>query len=69
MNIIAVNLVALGVVVLACSGMFFSGLGQLADFPGIQFETAESHVILLVVGALMAVGGIALLIVNPKKAA
>jgi hypothetical protein len=69
MTIIAVNLVALGVVVLAFSGLFFSTPGQPVNFPGMHFETAERHVILPVVGALVLVGGSALLIVNPKRAA
>ena len=68
MTIIAVNLVALGVVVLACSGIFFTNLRQPVNFPGMHFETTESHVIPPVVGALALVGGIALLIVNPKRA-
>jgi hypothetical protein len=70
MTIIAVNLVALGVVVLACSGIFFfSAAGQPMSFPGMHFETTERQVIPPVVGALALVGGIALLIVNPKRAA
>jgi len=69
MTIIAVNLVALGVVVLACAGIFFSTPGQPVNFPGIHFETAEMHVIPPAVGALALVSGIALLIVNPKRAA
>ena len=69
MTIIAVNLVALGVVVLACSGIFFSAAGQPGSFPGMHFETTERQVIPPVVGALALVGGIALLIVNPKRAA
>ena len=69
MNIIAVNLVALGVVVLAFSGTFFSTPGQPVNFPGIHLETSASHVISLVVGALMIVGGMASLIVNTKRTA
>ena len=69
MTIIAVNLVALGVVVLACSGIFFSAAGQPVSFSGMHFETTERQVIPPVVGALALVGGIALLIVNPKRAA
>ena len=69
MNIIAVNLVALGVVVLACSGIFFTTPGQPVNFPGIRFETTERwHFIPPVAGALALVGGITLLIVNPKGA-
>jgi hypothetical protein len=67
MTVIAVNLVALGVVVLAFSGLFFM---QLVNFPGMHFETTElRYVIPPVAGAIALVGGIALLIVNPKRAA
>ena len=70
MTVIAVNLVGLGVVVLAClAGIFFSTLGQPVNFPGMHFETTEMQVIPLVVGALALVGGSALLMVNPKRAA
>jgi len=56
MTIIAANLVALGVVVIALSGNFFS-------------ETTDRwHVIPLVAGALAVAGGIALLIVKTKRA-
>ena len=69
MSIIAVNLVALGVLLLAFSGRFLPAPGQPVNFAGMHFVTTESHVIPPVVGGLMVVGGIALLIVNPKRAA
>ena len=69
MNIIAVNLIALGVVVLALSGMLFSTTGQPVNFPGRHFETTESHVIPAVAGVLMVVSGIAMLTVHSKRAA
>jgi hypothetical protein len=68
MTIFAVNLVALGVVVLAYSGIFFSTPGQPVNFPGMHFETTQSQVIPPVVGALALVGGIVLLLVNPRRA-
>jgi hypothetical protein len=68
MTIIAVNLVALGVVVLACSGLFFTTPGQSANLARMHFETTERHFIPPVVGALALVGGIVLLLVNPKRA-
>jgi hypothetical protein len=67
MTVIAVNLVALGVLVLAYSGIFFSTAGQPVNFPGMHLETAEGHVILLAAGALAIVGGIVLLLVNPRR--
>ena len=69
MSSIAVNLVALGVVLLAFSGLFLSTPGQPVNFAGMHVETTESQVIPLVVGALMVVTGIAWLTVNPKRAA
>jgi hypothetical protein len=69
MTIFSVNLVALGILALACSGMFFSTLGQPVNFAGMHYEAIERPVILPVVGALALVSGIALLIVNPKRAA
>ena len=69
MSTFAVNLVALGVVLLAFSGLFLSTPGQPVNFAGMHVETTESHVIPPVVGALMVVGGIAVLIVNSKRAA
>jgi hypothetical protein len=68
-TIIAVLLVGLGIVVLAYSGLTFTTPGKPVNFLGIHFETTESHFIPPVVGALALVGGIALLIVNPRRAA
>ncbi|MEI7938321.1 MAG: hypothetical protein WCK27_16645 [Verrucomicrobiota bacterium] len=69
MIIFAVNLLALGVLVLACSGIFFSTLGQHVNFAGMQYENIKRPVILPVAGALPLVSGITLLIVNPMRAA
>jgi hypothetical protein len=68
-TIIAVLLVALGIVVLAYSGITFKTPGKPVNFLGMHFETTESHFIPPVVGALALVGGIVLLIVNPKRSA
>ena len=67
-TIIAVILVALGVVVLAYSGITFTTPGKPVNFLGIHIETTHSHFIPPVVGALALVGGIVLLLVNPKRA-
>jgi hypothetical protein len=68
-TIIAVLLVGLGIVVLAYSGITFTTPGKPVNFLGIHIETTESHFIPPVVGALVLVGGITLLLVNPKRAA
>jgi hypothetical protein len=67
-TIIAVILVALGVVVLAYSGLSFKTPGKPVNFLGIHVETTDTHFIPPAVGALALVGGIVLLLVNPKRA-
>ena len=66
-TIVAVLLVTLGIVVLAYSGITFSTPGKPVDFLGMHFETTVSHFISPAVGALALVGGIVLLVVNPKR--
>ena len=66
-TIIAVVLIALGVVVLAYSGLTFKTPGKPVDFLGIHIETTDSHFIPPVVGALALVGGVVMLVVNPKR--
>ena len=67
-TIVATILITLGVVVLAYSGITFTTPGKPVEFLGLHFETTVSHFIPPVVGALALVGGIALLIVNPRRA-
>jgi hypothetical protein len=67
-TIVAVILVTLGVVVLAYSGITFTTPGKPVEFLGLHFETTVSHFIPPVVGALAVVAGVALLLVNPKRA-
>jgi hypothetical protein len=66
-TIVAVVLVALGIVVLAYSGITFTTPGKPVEFLGMHFETTVSHFIPPVVGALALVGGIVLLVVNPRR--
>jgi hypothetical protein len=67
-TIIAVILIALGVVVLAYSGITFKTPGKPVEFLGMHIETTDSHFIPPVVGALALVGGIVLLVVKPRRA-
>jgi hypothetical protein len=67
-TIVAVILVALGVVVLAYSGISFKTPGKPVEFLGIHIATTDNHFIPPVAGALALVGGIVLLVVNPKRA-
>ena len=64
---IAVILIALGIVVLAYSGITFKTPGKPVDFLGVHIETTHSHFIPPVAGALALVGGIVLLLVTPKR--
>ncbi|MGD0253122.1 MAG: DUF3185 domain-containing protein [Verrucomicrobiota bacterium] len=66
-TIVAVLLVTLGIVVLAYSGITFTTPGKPVEFLGMHFETTVSHFIPPAVGALALVGGIVLLLVNPKR--
>ena len=65
---VAVILIALGIVVLAYSGITFKTPGKPVDILGAHIETTHSHFIPPVAGALALVGGIVLLLVNPKRA-
>jgi hypothetical protein len=67
-TIVAVILIALGIVVLAYSGLTFKTPGKPISFLGIHIETTDSHFIPPAIGALALVGGIVLLIVKPRKA-
>jgi hypothetical protein len=66
-TIIAVLLVTLGVVVLAYSGITFTTPGKPVEFLGLHFETTVRPFIPPAVGALALVGGIVLLVVNPRR--
>lgn len=66
-NIIAAILIALGVVVLAYSGLTFKTPGKPVEFLGLRIATTDSHFIPPAVGALALVGGIVLLLVNSKR--
>ena len=65
-TIIAVVLVALGIVVLAYSGITFKTPGKPIEFLGLHIATTDSHFVPPIVGALALVAGIVLLVVKPK---
>lgn len=64
---IAIVLIALGLVVLAYSGIAFTTPGKPVDFLGMHFATTDNHFIPPVAGALALAGGVALLVVGAKK--
>jgi hypothetical protein len=66
-TIVAVLLIALGIVVLAYSGLSFTTPGKPIEFLGMDIETTHSHFIPPVAGALALVGGIVLLLVKPGR--
>jgi hypothetical protein len=66
-SIVAVGLVAFGIVVLAYSGVTFNTPGQPVNFLGLHIETTRSHFIPPFVGLLSLVGGIVLFLVKPKQ--
>ena len=66
-TVVAVIVVAFGIVVLAYSGLTFNTPGKPVDFLGLHIETTHSHFIPPVVGAFALVGGIVLLLVKPRK--
>jgi hypothetical protein len=63
---VAVILIALGIVVLAYSGITFTTPGKPIEFLGLHIQTTDSHFIPPFVGALALVGGIVLLFVKPR---
>jgi hypothetical protein len=66
-TIVAVLLIALGLVVLAYSGVSFTTPGKTIDFLGMHIATTDSHFIPPTVGAFALIGGIVLLLVRPKS--
>jgi hypothetical protein len=67
-TIVAALLIALGVVVLAYSGITFTTPGKTIEFLGLHIQTTDSHFIPPVIGALALLGGLALLFLKPKRA-
>lgn len=66
-TIIAILLVTMGLVVLACSGLSFTTPGQPIRLLGLRIATTESHFISPAIGTIMLVGGIVLLVIKPRR--
>ena len=66
-RMLAVILIALGIVVLAYSGITFRTRGSPLDIGPVHVETTQSHFIPPVAGAIALVGGLVLLAVGDKK--
>jgi len=67
-KVIAAVLIALGIVVLAYSGITYKTPGKPVNFLGMHIETTNSHFIPPVAGALALAGGIVLLVASPRSA-
>ncbi|MCX5643747.1 MAG: DUF3185 domain-containing protein [Phycisphaerae bacterium] len=67
-TIVAGLLIALGVVVLAYSGITFKTRGKPVEIGPLHVETTKSHFIPPVVGAVALVGGIMLVVLDTRKA-
>jgi hypothetical protein len=65
-TILAVLLIALGIVVLAYSGLSFTTPGKTINFLGMHIATTDSHFIPPVGGAIALIGGIVLLVWKPR---
>ena len=66
-TLIAVVLIALGIVVLAYSGLSFTTPGKTINFLGMHIATTDNHFVPPAAGALALIGGIVLLLVKPKS--
>jgi hypothetical protein len=66
-TLVAIVLIALGIVVLAYSGLSFTTPGKPIEFLGLHVETTESHFIPPFAGAIALGGGILLLVIKPRK--
>ena len=66
-KMMAFILIALGVVVLAYSGITLRTPGKPVDIGPVHVETTQRHFIPPVVGAIALVGGLVLLVAGGKK--
>jgi hypothetical protein len=67
-TIVAGLLIALGIVVLAYSGITYKTRGKPVEIGPLHVETTKSHFIPPAVGAVALVGGILLLVRDTRKA-
>jgi len=64
---IGLVLIAVGLVVLAYSGITFKTPGKPINFLGMHFETTVTHFVSPAVGAIALVGGLLLLAIKPGR--
>jgi len=66
-TIIASILIAVGIIIIAYSGIAFTTPGETIDFIGIKIQTTDNHFIPPVVGAIALMAGVILLLLNPRN--
>ena len=66
-TVFSILLIALGLVVLAYSGLSFTTPGKTINFLGMHIATTDSHFIPPVGGAIALVAGLVLLLVKPRS--
>ena len=66
-TVFSVLLIALGLVVLAYSGLSFTTPGEPVNFLGVHIATTESHFIPPAMGVLALILGIVLMLIKPKR--
>ena len=66
-NIVAIILIALGIMLFSYTGITYTTRGEPINFLGVHIETTERHVVPPIVGAIVFAGGIVLLVVRTKK--
>ena len=67
--VVAILLIALGIVALAYQGITYTSVGKSFDFGPMHMTTEDTHHIPLppILGAIALVGGIVLLVVDRKR--
>jgi len=66
-TIVAIILIALGIVLVGYTGITYTTRGEPIDFLGVHIETTKRHVVPPVAGAIILVGGIVVLATRTKK--
>lgn len=66
-RIVAIGLIALGIAVLAYSGITLKTPGKPIDVGPVHIETTRSHFIPPVAGTILLIGGVGLLFAGGRK--
>jgi hypothetical protein len=66
-SIIAFILIAIGIIILAYSGITYTTRGKSVEILGLEIAKKEKHFIPPVAGAIVLAGGVVLLLVTLKR--